>query len=544
MTNEFVIIEGVVYDPIAKKVIPGKIFLNGEKIERIERDERITGPLILPGFVDSHIHIESSMLTPKKFSEVAVKHGSVAVVADPHEIANVAGVEGINFMINDAKDAKMKFFFGAPSCVPASPFDDCYKVLDSKEIEKLLQRDDIHFLGEFMNFPGVVNKDPDVLKKLEFAKRFNKPIDGHAPALSSNALKAYVDAGITTDHECFTIEEAREKIKLGMKVLIREGSAAKNYNTLHPLISEHFSNVMFCTDDCHPDDLLNGHMNLLVKRSLSFGYNIFDILQIVSVNPVKHYNLNVGLLQVGDPADFIIIDNLEKLTVLSTYINGTNVLKEDNKVIEEINNQTIQYKFISGYKKELIKLNAKTPKAKIINVIDGELVTEQSIRNIKIEKSEVLSDTENDVLKIVVVNRYKYDEVSVGLIKGFGISRGAIAESIAHDSHHIIAVGADDDSIIKCLDFVINNKGGICYFNGQIIEGLSLPVYGLMSFNSAEKVANVYSQINSSVINDGCKLKSPFMTLSFMALTVIPKLKIAPRGLFDVEKFEFVDLFS
>jgi len=537
------IVEGLIYDPIKMVVIPGRIYIDKGKIKKIERDENIRGSIILPGFIDSHIHIESSMLTPFEFSKIAKKHGCVAVVADPHEIANVAGVEGIDFMIDNSKSAEIKFYFGAPSCVPASPFDDCCKALDSGEIKKLLSRNDIYFLGEMMNFPGVINNDEDTIKKLKFAEEYGKPIDGHAPALSNEALNKYINSGITTDHECFTIKEAEEKIALGMKVLIREGSAAKNYNTLHPLIHKYSKNIMFCTDDCHPDDLIKGHMNLLVKRSLNHGYNIFDILQITSVNPIIHYKLDVGLLQEGDNADFIVVDNLNDLNIISNYINGDDILKGKGELNVVMNNNAIDYKFVSNYKKELIQVDFSNLKSRIIEVIDGELITNIVLDKLKVENNKAVSDVERDILKIVVVNRYKENEIAIGFIKGFGLKKGAIAESIAHDSHHIIAVGVDDESIIKCLDFVIREKGGICYTDGRSVSGLSLPVYGLMSFDKAENVASAYDRINRKVIEDGCDLKSPFMTLSFMALTVIPNLKISPRGLFDVMQFKFVDLY-
>lgn len=536
-------ISGVIFDPVRREKIPGKILIRNGKIEKVLRDENVKSPIILPGFVDSHIHIESSMLSPTAFSDAAIKHGTIAVVADPHEIANVAGVTGIDYMINDASRASMKFYFGAPSCVPASPFDDCYKALDSNELEVILQRDDIFFLGEMMNFPGVIHQDPDVIKKIELAKKFNKKIDGHAPGLTSDDLEKYALSGISTDHECFTIEEALEKIKLGMKVLVREGSAAKNFNALHTLITKHFKNIMFCTDDCHPDDLLKGHINLLFKKSLRLGYSIFDLLQITSINPVKHYGLNVGLLQEGDPADFIIIDNLNDLNILSTFIDGQDVLCSVVNTNTMMTEEVGSYTFISSFDHSKVKLIAKTPRAKVIEVVEGELITGCSISKVKTDGKEVVADLDNDILKIVVLNRYKKNEIGVGLIKGFGFKKGAIGESIAHDSHHIIAVGADDESILKCLDYVLDNKGGIGYYDGTEMFGLPLPIYGLMSSESAPVVASLYSNINSRVINNGCNLKAPFMTLSFMALTVIPKLKISPRGLFDVEQFGFVEQF-
>lgn len=536
------VVEGIIYDPIAKIIIPGRIILKNGRIDQIEPDDSITGPIILPGFVDSHIHIESSMLVPTAFSKIAIKHGTIAVVADPHEIANVAGVAGIDFMINNSKSAEMKFFFGAPSCVPVSPFDDCYEVIDSIEIEKLMKRKDIYFLGEMMNFPGVINSDADILKKISHALDNKKPIDGHAPGLVNESLKKYISTGISTDHECFTLEEAKEKLKLGMSVQIREGSAAKNFNTLHSLITTHPLKTMICTDDCHPEDLILGHINNTVKRSLKLGHNIFDILQVVSVNPVRHYNLDVGLLQIGDNADFIVVDNLENLNIKANIINGVNVLENSSISINTTSDIT-NYTFSPTINLENLSLMAKGSKVKVIEVLEGELVTNLIEKTVLTKDEKIITDIENDILKIVVVNRFKSNELYIGLIKGFGLTKGAIAESIAHDSHHIIAVGVDDLSIFRAIDYIIKNKGGVCYFDSNEIIGLALPVYGLMGFDSGNIIADKYKEINSKVVADGCKLQAPFMTLSFMALSVIPMLKITPRGLFDVTQFQFTDLF-
>ncbi len=536
------IVEGVIYDPIAKVTIAGRIIINNGRIDRIERDDKIKSPVILPGFVDSHIHIESSMLTPIEFAKVAAKHGTVAVVADPHEIANVAGVAGIDFMINNSKAANIKFFFGAPSCVPSSPFDECFNIIDSQEIKKLMKRKDIYFLGEMMNFPGVVNDDKDVIEKIDASLNNGKPVDGHAPGLTGKDMKKYIKAGISTDHECFTKEEAIEKLQQGMKILIREGSAAKNYNTLCSLIQEYPDRVMICTDDCHPEDLIKGHINNQVKRSLKLGYNIFNVLQVASVNPIKHYNLNVGLLQTGDSADFIVVDNINDLNVLANYIEGVDVLNSsDISKMSEVN--VSNYMFSASIQMESLSLKAKTDKIKVIEVLEGELITNILERKAKLKDGRVITDIENDILKVVVVSRYKKGEFSVGFIKGFGMKKGAIAESIAHDSHHIIAVGVDDESIFKAIDYIIKAKGGVCYYNGSNAIGLSLPVFGLMGFDSAQSIAKTYEGINKNVIQDGCKLNAPFMTLSFMGLTVIPKLKITPSGLFDVIKFQLTDQF-
>ncbi|KAB2870273.1 MAG: adenine deaminase [Bacteroidales bacterium] len=532
-------IAGLVFDPIKRESFGATLRIQDGKIVKIDKDSSIKHPVILPGFIDSHVHIESSMLTPSNFAKAAVKQGTVAVVTDPHEIANVAGVKGVEFMINDAKGSDLKFYFGAPSCVPASPFDECFQPFTPVIIEGLMKRDDIHFLAEMMNFPGVIYKSESVMQIIGKAHSVIKPVDGHVPGLSGDALKSYVSAGITTDHECFTLEEALEKIKLGMKILIRDGSAAKNFGALHPLIKEYCKHLMFCTDDCHPDELLHGHINLKVKQSLALGYDVFDVLQVSSVNPVNHYKLNVGLLQEGDSADFLVVDNLQNLNIQSTFINGLDVLETEEKVHKSYS--ALNYVFPTSFNPSNLNLKVASSKVKAIVVINDELITNTVVVN---NEAETLScNLKEDVLKIAVLSRYKENELSVGLIKGFGMKKGAIAASIAHDSHHIISVGCDNASIEKCLEFIIMNRGGVCYFDGEQLHGLPLPVYGLMTDSTADVAASAYEKINSKVISDGCKLKAPFMTMSFMSLSVIPHLKITPAGLFDVDKFNYTELF-
>lgn len=538
MSTNFTV-AGVVFDPINRESFGATLRIQDGKIVKIDKDSSIKHPVILPGFIDSHIHIESSMLTPANFAKAAVKHGTVAVVTDPHEIANVAGVKGVEFMINDAKGSDLKFYFGAPSCVPASPFDECFQPFTPEIIEGLMKRDDIHFLAEMMNFPGVIYKSESVMQILEKAHSVNKPVDGHAPGLGSDALKSYVSAGITTDHECFTLDEALEKIKLGMKILIRDGSAAKNFNVLHPLIKNYSEHLMFCTDDCHPDELLHGHINLKVKQSLALGYDVFDVLQVSSVNPVNHYKLNVGLLQEGDSADFLVVDNLQNLQIQSTFIDGVDVLAKKECVQKSYS--ALNYVFPTSFNPLHLNLRVASSKVKAIEVINDELITNSVVIT---NEAETLScNLKEDVLKIAVLSRYRENELSVGLIKGFGMKKGAIAASIAHDSHHIISVGCDDESIEKCLDFIIENRGGVCYFDGEQLYGLPLSVFGLMTDSTADLAAAAYEKINSKVIADGCKLKAPFMTMSFMSLSVIPHLKITPAGLFDVDKFNYTELF-
>lgn len=530
-------VQGVVYDPLSRESFGAIVLIADGKILNIERDDSIKEPFILPGFIDSHVHIESSMLTPTQFGKTAAIHGTVAAIADPHEVANVAGVEGINFMINNSKEAPIKIFFGAPSCVPASPFDECFQPFSTEVIKELIERNDIFFLGEMMNFPGVISGNPEVIGKINISLDNHKPVDGHAPSLNKDNLQKYISTGISTDHESFSLDEALDKLSLGMKVIIREGSAAKNFNALHSLIPQFHENLMFCTDDCHPDDLLAGHINNMVKKAIDRGYDIFDILQISSVNPVKHYGLNVGLLQPGDSADFIVVDGLNRLNVLATYIDGIDVLKQDMAIDEQ---KIPTYTFPKSFDSTLLVKHLPTRKVKVIDVVQNELITNWHVENLNTDFLE--ANLQEDILKIAVVSRYKENETSVGLIKGFGIKKGAIAASIAHDSHHIISVGCDDQSITKCINFIVQRGGGICYFDGENIYGLSLPVFGLMTSEPAKIAGNAYHELTQRVIANGCKLQAPYMTMSFMSLSVIPHLKITPTSLFDVDNFNFTSI--
>jgi adenine deaminase len=320
-----------------KRIFPAEIIIAKDKIISIKETDKPCENYILPGFIDAHVHVESSMLIPSEFARLAVNHGTVATISDPHEIANVCGIEGVEYMIENAAKVPFKFHFGAPSCVPATSFETAGDVIDSKGIEKLLQRDDIYYLSEMMNYPGVLFKEEEVMKKIEFAQKYNKPVDGHAPGLRDEQAKQYIDAGISTDHECFTKEEAEDKLKFGMKILIREGSAAKNFDALIDLLDEHYENMMFCCDDKHPDELVLHHINLHVKRALAKGNDLFKVLQVACINPVKHYKMNVGLLNENDSADFIVVDNLSNFSILKTVINGRVVSENGMTKIESIN---------------------------------------------------------------------------------------------------------------------------------------------------------------------------------------------------------------
>ncbi len=512
-------------------------------------EEKVGSPYILPGFIDSHVHIESSMLTPAQFARLAVVHGTVGTVSDPHEIGNVLGVKGVEYMIEDSRRVPFKFCFGAPSCVPATTFETAGAAISVKEVRQLLALKEIGYLAEMMNFPGVLNEDPEVMMKIQWANAFNKPIDGHAPGLRGDAAKKYIETGITTDHECFTYEEAFEKIQLGLEyVLIREGSAAKNFEALIPLMAQYSSRLMFCSDDKHPNDLVDGHINQLVKRALAKGYKLFDILQAACVNPVLHYRLPVGLLREGDAADFIIIDNLENFTILETYINGEKLADRGTSLLPDLRSPLVnQFDCNHCQPNELaIKAPSNHLTINVIEALDGQLITHLIEMSARIEAGYIVSDTERDILKIAVVNRYQPAPIALGFIKNFGLTQGALASSVAHDSHNIIAVGCDDESLAKAINLVIEAQGGVSTVdNAKNAHILPLPIAGLMSDRDGYEVANQYTAIDNFVKKTlNSTLSSPFMTLSFMGLLVIPSLKMSDLGLFDGQSFQFTKLYS
>ncbi|APY12642.1 adenine deaminase [Seonamhaeicola sp. S2-3] len=535
-------LQGNIVDVLNKRIFKGEITVENERIISIEAKNHDEEHFILPGFIDAHIHIESSMLVPSEFAKIAVKHGTVATVSDPHEIANVCGLEGVEFMIENGKQVPLKFNFGAPSCVPATTFESAGATIDANDIKVLLQNPNIKYLTEMMNYPGVIFDDEEVLKKLDWAKHYNKPIDGHAPGLVGEDLTKYIAAGISTDHECFTYNEALEKLQKGMKVLIREGSAAKNFEALIDLLPEHFENIMFCSDDKHPDDLMLGHINQLCARAIAKEIDVFKILLAACVNPVKHYNLDVGLLQVGDLADFIVVEDLVSFKTLQTYINGALVYNNGESLIESvafknINNFTCKPKQVSDFKVETSK-----EKMRVIEALEGQLVTNELVESAKIVNGNVVSDVENDILKMTVVNRYQNQHPVLAFIKNFGLKEGAIASSVGHDSHNIIAVGTSDETLCKAVNLIIENKGGICAVSRTQEKVLPLPIAGIISDEHAEVVAKKYQEIDAMAKHLGSNLNAPYMTLSFMALLVIPSLKLSDKGLFDGTNFKFTSL--
>lgn len=544
-------ITGRLVDVHAKEIYPATLHIEKGRIVHINRlmQELPDAPYILPGFIDSHVHIESSMLVPSEFARLAVVHGTVATISDPHEIANVCGMEGVEYMIENGKTVPFKFNFGAPSCVPATSFETAGAVLGPADIETLLQREEVRYLSEMMNFPGVLFKDEEVMKKIAIAKRLGKPVDGHAPGLRGEKARQYIEAGISTDHECFTREEALDKLQMGMKVIIREGSAAKNFEALIDLLHDWPDQILFCSDDKHPDSLVLGHINQLCASAVAKGIDLFNILQAACVNPVNHYQLEVGLLRTTDAADFILVHDLQQFEVIQTYINGERVADNGLSLIGRqeagiINQFSCSPKSITDFetafqpdKKEYLAIEA----------LDGQLITPKFPFTPIVVNGKIVTDTKNDLLKIAVVNRYRDAPVTTAFIKNFGLKRGALASSVAHDSHNIVAVGVDDESLCRAVNLVIGSRGGVSAACPADQENnwkeaiLPLSVAGLMSNDDGYQIAADYTAIDKMTKEElGSSLASPFMTLSFMALLVIPHLKLSDKGLFDGDRFSLI----
>ncbi len=536
-------IEGQYVDIVGKNIFPAAVTVKEGRITSIEPIPSAPNQFLLPGFIDAHVHVESSMLIPSSFAQIAVTHGTIATISDPHEIANVCGVEGVHYMIDNGKKVPFHFFFGAPSCVPATEFETAGATIKSDAVAELLASNDIYYLSEMMNFPGVLFKDEEVMKKIAAAHKVGKPVDGHAPGLKGEDAKQYIEAGISTDHECYTIEEALDKLSYGMKILIREGSAAKNFEALYELIDDHPNSIMLCSDDKHPDSLLEGHINILCARAVAKGIDKFNVLKAACINPVKHYRLPTGLFKVGDPANFIVVKNLIEFKVVQTYINGKKVAEEGQSFIPMIHEKAINQFNALPIKAKDIKISAtdypkKNGLIPVIEAIDGQLITNCLWEALSIQEGALLADTNKDILKIVVYNRYHAAPPKLAFIKNFGFTKGAIASTVAHDSHNIIAVGATDEEIANAINAVIHEQGGISCVQGSAIKVLGLPVAGLMSLQDPYQVAAAYTEIDTMAKSLGSSLGSPFMTLSFMALLVIPHLKLSDKGLFDGNGFK------
>jgi adenine deaminase len=546
MNQQTFSISGNLVDIWQKKIYPATIeVVNGKIHSILPITETITGKYILPGFIDSHVHIESSMLIPSEFARLAVVHGTVSTVSDPHEIANVCGLAGVEFMINNGKKVPFKFNFGAPSCVPATIYETAGAALNSEDVKKLLEKPEIKYLSEMMNFPGVLHQDAEVMKKIEAAHALGKPVDGHAPGLMGELAKQYINAGISTDHECFTAAEALDKLGFGMKIIIREGSAAKNFEALIELINDHPNQILFCSDDKHPDSLEAGHINQLCARAIAKGIDLFKVLQAACVNPVLHYKLDVGLLRQADAADFIVTDSLTQFIINQTYIDGNLVADNGQSFIVSVKENPINQFVCNEIETSALALLAKNypsqdQKIPVIEALDGQLMTNKLWLKGKEINEALVIDIDNDILKMVVVNRYHTAPIAKCFIKSFGFKKGAIASSVAHDSHNIVAIGTTDESLCKAINLVIKESGGISCVDGENSLVLGLPVAGLMSADDGYAVAKSYTEIDAMAKSLGSKLQAPFMTLSFMALLVIPHLKLSDKGLFDGDQFSFL----
>ncbi|MDC3388104.1 adenine deaminase [Flavobacteriaceae bacterium] len=535
-------VSGNIVDVVSKKIFSGTLHILNGKIIKIVEESVSQNNFIIPGFIDAHVHIESSMLIPSEFARLAVCHGTIATISDPHEIGNVLGVEGVKYMISNAAKTPFKFHFGAPSCVPATKFETAGAEINVEDVKKLLALPEIHYLTEMMNFPGVLFDDPEVLAKIQAAKDVGKPIDGHAPGLMDDEAEKYINAGISTDHECFTKEEALGKLKHGMKIIIREGSAAKNFEELISLLNEFPDEIMFCSDDKHPNDLVEEHINTLAKRAVAKGCDVMNVLRATSYNPVKHYNMNVGLLQLNDTADFCVVKDLKDFKVLQTYIEGRLVAENNHTLIPSVKEGLVNNFNCLPINQNQIQVNTISETIKVIEVEGGQLVTKKGVVKLTSKNGFLESDINQDVLKIVVVNRYFDAPPAVAFVKNFGLQQGALASCVAHDSHNIIAVGVDDADIVAAINLIIQNKGGVSLVNNNEQLILPLPVAGIMSEKDGYKVADSYEKIDLRAKELGVKLKAPYMTLSFCGLLVIPSLKLSDKGLFDGDKFEFTNL--
>ncbi|MCB9197286.1 MAG: adenine deaminase [Flavobacteriales bacterium] len=537
------IVEGKIVDILNKEIYSGKVHFENGVITNIERCDVQHVNYIIPGFIDAHVHVESSMLTPSEFARLAVCHGSVGTISDPHEIGNVLGKDGVKYMVENGLKTPFKFHFGVPSCVPATSFETAGATIDLNDIKELFDLPRVNYLAEMMNFPGVLNRDPLVMDKIALAHQLGKEVDGHAPGLRGEDAKKYIEAGITTDHECFTIEEALDKLKFGMKILIREGSAAKNFEALYPIIDQYPDMVMLCSDDKHPNDLAIGHINKLAARAIAKGCDLFNVLRAASKNPVEHYNMDIGLLQIGDPADFCIVKDLKDFEVLQTYIDGQLVAENGTSNLTSVKAEVVNQFNCSPIQTDSLEIKCdKDSLVQVIVVEDGQLITQKETSKLISQNGQLTSNIENDILKVVVINRYFDSSPAIAFIKNFGLKEGAIASCVAHDSHNIIAVGTNDTDLTNAINLIIQEKGGISLAHGAEKHVVGLPIAGIMTDQDGYEIGREYEILDKRAKQLGCKLSAPYMTLSFCALLVIPKLKLSDKGLFDGEKFEFTKL--
>lgn len=556
LTASLITLRGQVADLENRRWRAAEITIADGRIQRLtelaDADLPPNAPWLLPGFVDAHVHVESSLLTPAEFARLAVVHGTVGTVSDPHEIANVLGVEGVRYMLRDAARVPgFRFCFGAPSCVPATVFETAGATVTVDDIATLFEDPRIGYLAEMMNWPGVLFGDPDVKAKIALAHRLDRPVDGHAPGLRGEQARAYAAAGIQTDHECFTAEEALDKLEAGMHILIREGSAARNFDALIGLLGEPKwqDQIMFCSDDKHPDTLAVNHLDDLVRRALAKGHDEWAVLRAATRNPVRHYRLDVGQLREGDWADFIVTDARPSATfrVRQTWLRGELVAENGVSLLKPTPGEAAPNFFVAQPRQPAdfrLAHAGDSAQVRVIIAEDGQLVTGEAIETLAVVDGALQPDPARDILKIVVVNRYQPEApIAVAFVKNIGLKRGAIASSVAHDSHNIVAVGCDDDALCRAVNLVIEAKGGLSATDGAGQDHvLPLPVAGLMSPRDGYEVAAAYTRLDQfSKISLGSRLRAPFMTVSFLALLVIPALKLSDKGLFDGQNFRFVD---
>ncbi len=541
-------VEGRIVDVVNRRIFAGRVSICDGRVVGLAEDAGVQARrYIMPGFVDAHVHIESSMLVPSEFGRAALVHGTVATVSDPHEIANVLGLEGVRYMMDDAARTPLKIYFGAPSCVPATVFESAGAHLGPEDVRRLFEEDGLLYLSEMMNYPGVLFGDEEVHAKLNIARELGRRIDGHAPGLRGDEARRYIEAGPQTDHECFTLEEALDKLQYGMRIAIREGSAARNYAALSPLLRSHPDMVFLCSDDKHPNDLVRGHIDEVVRRAIGEGYDRFDVLRAASLNPIEHYGLDVGCLRPGDPADFIVVDDVDAPRARETWINGIRVARDGGCLIASVNIATPN-KF-EAEKIDVADLRiagegaASGARTRVIEALDGQLITRELEADLPVVDGAVAGDPSTDTLKLVVHNRYSSASPATAFIRNIGLTRGAIASSVAHDSHNIIAVGVSDAEICAAVNALVDSQGGLSLVDGDDVDVLPLPVAGLMSAGTADDVARDYERLDRKAHELGSTLRAPYMTLSFMALLVIPELKLSDKGLFTSTSFGFADLF-
>jgi len=537
------IVEANLVDLDSGRIVPTRIEVVAGRVATLTELDGPFDTFVLPGFVDAHVHVESSMLVPTEFARAAVVHGTVAAVCDPHEIANVLGVPGVRFMLDNAASTPFCFAFGAPSCVPATPFETSGASIPATDVRALLDDERISYLAEVMDFPGVLDRNPEVMAKIRAAQDRDKPVDGHAPGLRGALAASYIDAGISTDHECTVAEEALEKIAHGARILIREGSAARNFDALVGLIDSHPEACMFCSDDKHPDELLAGHINELVARAVKRGSDLIAVLRCACVHPVRHYDLDVGLLRPGDSADFIEVEDLERFRVVRTFLRGRLVADSGRSSLPSVATTPVNQFRGRCRGAEELRIRCESSRVNVIEAIDGELITHRRVEEPRVEDGLAVADPDRDILKIAVVNRYEDAPAALAFVRGFGLERGAIASSVAHDSHNVIAIGATDEDLAAAINAVVDQNGGLAVVCGDERRTLPLPVAGLMSTDPCADVAHRYSTLDGLAKELGASLRAPFMTLSFLALLVIPEIKISDKGLFDAERFEFLPLF-